>query len=322
MDVRKKFFLFLLVLGLAAVMVCACAIPVAYAAPNDDDAQAEDEAADAGDPLVLVYFTPTYANSYSMTIQDGIQQWAFSDGNEVDAYTYVNDYGSLATQIKDVVDGGADFLFVETMIQDGDVSDKDLAKALQAAGDVPVIVLGGHNSNSSRVLTTVLDDYAGQGAACADMMMEDHANGGKVAMAGYYNDPAAQERMKGFEDALTDDFEVVADAKRADMTVQEALEAADELDAIFVANEELAVAAGDVPDDVFLYVTGATPDIQQLLVDGKFAGISPSQPHGLGVEAYFQMTEYLDGKELEEEVLLEALSIRAPSAQKNMFSWY
>lgn len=230
---------------------------------------------------------------------------------------YTDAAGSAAKQVADVnsmIAQGVDLIFLAPR------EEKPLIPAVMAAkkAGIPVILLDRSVDPSlakagEDYVTFIGSDFIEEGRRMAEWLMKNKPGGAKIIeLEGTTGSSPANDRKKGFDEALTGDYKVVASqsgdfARDKGRQVAEALlQAHPDADVIYAHNDEMAMgaiaaleAAGKVPGkDVMVLSIDGGKEAVQAVVDGKINAVVECNPR-FGPKAFETMARYAKGEKIE-----------------------
>jgi len=234
--------------------------------------------------------------------------------------------GSAAKQVADVdsmIAQGIDVLFLPPR------EEKPLIPAVKkarAAGIPTFLVDRSVDENVAKpgkdFVAFLGSDFIEQGRRAAEWTIQNFEGdkGVIVQLEGTTGSSPANDRMKGFNDAIAEDdrFEIVASqtgdfARDLGRQVMETLlQAHPDVNIVYAHNDEMAIGAiqalelaGRKPgEDVTIVSIDGTRDALQAIIDGKMGVTVESSPF-FGPLACEVMTRYADGEEIEHWVQVE-----------------
>lgn len=230
---------------------------------------------------------------------------------------YTDAAGSAAKQVADVnsmIAQGVDLIFLAPR------EEKPLIPAVMAAkaAGIPVILLDRNVDPSlakpgEDYVTFIGSDFVDEGKRVAEWLQENKQGGAKIIeLEGTTGSSPANDRKKGFDEALKEGYTVVASqsgdfARDKGRQVAEALlQAHPDADVIYAHNDEMAMgaisaleAAGKTPGkDVWVLSIDGGKEAVQAVVDGKIAAVVECNPR-FGPKAFETMARYAKGEQIE-----------------------
>ncbi len=230
---------------------------------------------------------------------------------------YTDAAGSAAKQVADVnsmIAQGVDLIFLAPR------EEKPLIPAVMAAkkAGIPVILL---DRNVDQKLAKAGDDYVtfigsdfiDEGKRVAEWLMKNKPGGAKIIeLEGTTGSSPANDRKKGFDEALTGDYKVLASQTgdfardKGRQVAESLLQAHPDADVIYAHNDEMAIgaisaleAAGKTPGkDVWVLSIDGGKEAVQAVVDGKIAAVVECNPR-FGPKAFETMARVAKGEAIE-----------------------
>lgn len=226
-----------------------------------------------------------------------------------------------ASQIQQMIDEGIDAIFLSP------VNWESITPSLETLREAGVKII---NVDTQVKEMDYVDAYVGSdnleaGRICGQALLERCPEGGKVLILECPTQNSINDRITGFEEAISDadpGFEVVArentDGKfeKSLEVAQAALEAYPDVTAIMCGNDQIAVGAQTAVnllgmDNVIIYGVDGSPDIKKELLksDTQIAGTAAQSPINMGKEAVSVALAVLDGGEYEKENYVEIIDM-------------
>ena len=251
-----------------------------------------------GDQLFLAQSMPTLNNPWYVLFANGSKDMAEALGIRIEQVTNPEtsawDPASQITKIEDLIAKNPDVIEIDPTSTDG------INQAIDEARNkgIPVIVSGIHVSTEVEAAITA-DNLQG-GQLCGEYMGEILEGKGKVAMIlGTPGRDIIQNREKGFREAIGkyEGIEIVAeqvaDLERAKAVsvAENILQAHPDIDAIWAANDEMAlgaleaVRARGLVGKVKIGGFDATPDAVEAINKGEMHFTANQIPYEIGVRA-------------------------------------
>ncbi len=230
---------------------------------------------------------------------------------------YTDAAGSAAKQVADVnsmIAQKVDVIFLAPR------EEKPLIPAVMAAkaAGIPVVLLDRRVDESlakpgEDYVTFIGSDFIQEGQRVAEWLQANKPGGAKIIeLEGTTGSSPANDRKKGFDDALKEGYTVVASqsgdfARDKGRQVAEALiQAHPDADVIYAHNDEMAMgaiaaleAAGKTPGkDVLVLSIDGGKEAVQAVVDGKIAAVVECNPR-FGPKAFETLARYAKGEQIE-----------------------
>lgn len=203
------------------------------------------EAAKAADRIALV--VSTLNNPFFVTMEEGAKAKAKALGYDLIVLDSQNDPGRELSNVEDVLDQNVKVLLLNP-------ADSEAAKASVRAAvrrKTPVITLD-RSVNGIAVTSHVASDNVAGGKMAGELIVQQLGGKGNVVeLTGVPGTDAARDRSKGFRDAMAaaPGIKVVAsqtanfDRTQGLNVMENILQAHPEIDAVFAANDEMALGA-------------------------------------------------------------------------------
>lgn len=315
----KKVLSIVLAGFMCAVLLTACATPAAQvtptpaapaaAAPAPAEATAATEPA-SGASVKIAQSMPTLNNPWYVLFADGSKDMADALGVEITQVTNPEsnawDPGAQISKIENLIALKPDVISIDPTSTDGINTAIDEAMGM----GIPVVMSG--TRVSTTVNASITADNVSGGKLCGEYLGEKLGGNGKVVMIlGTPGRDVIQNRENGFREAIAayPGIEIVAEQvanlERAQaVTVMETiLQANPDIDAVWAANDEMALGAiealrsvGKV-GDVLVGGFDATPDGVTAINKGEMHFTANQIPYEIGVRAIGVATMIAQGKE-------------------------
>ncbi|CAA9571584.1 MAG: ABC transporter, substrate-binding protein (cluster 2, ribose/xylose/arabinose/galactose) [uncultured Truepera sp.] len=288
----------------------------------------------------VVGFAQTESNNpWRIAQTTSMQEEAAARGYRL---VYTDAAGSAAKQVADVrsmIAQGVDLIFLAPR------EEKPLAPVILEAKNagIPVILLDRNVDQSLAAagedyVTFIGSDFIEEGRRVGEWLTE--ATGGEaniIQLEGTTGSSPANDRKKGFEDAIVDqpNMKILASqtgdfARDEGRQVMETLlQAHPEVDVVYAHNDEMAIgaisaleAAGRTPgEDVLVLSIDGGKEAVQLVVDGKINYIVECNPR-FGPKAFDTMEAYVSGEEIAPVITNEDRDYTAENAEEGLASAY
>jgi len=201
--------------------------------------------AKAADKIALV--VSTLDNPFFVTMSDGAKAKAKALGLDLVVVDSQNDPAKELANVEDVLDQNVKVLLLNPV-------DSDAAKASVRAAqvdNVPVITLD-RSANGAKVICHIASDNVGGGKTAGELIISKLGGHGNVAeLEGQPGTDAARDRSNGFREAIAGapGIKLVAsqpanfDRTQGLNVMENMLQAHPDIDAVFAANDEMALGA-------------------------------------------------------------------------------
>ncbi|WP_410581054.1 ABC transporter substrate-binding protein [Amycolatopsis sp. lyj-108] len=261
------------------------------------------------------------ANPFRIAETQSIKDEATKLGVPADKLLVTNAQSDLNKQVSDIkslLDRGAQLLIVAPLNSDGLQPALDAAKAKK----VPVITIDRKVTSQpcSDYLTFIGSNFVEQGKRAAQEMVKATGGTGKVAiLLGASGNNVTTDRTKGFKDeiASTTGIQIVAeqtgefDRSKGQAVMEQLIQSNPEITAVYAENDEMGIgavtalkAAGKTPGkDVKIVSIDGTRNAVQLLADGSYNAVIESNPR-FGPLAFSTLQDFAAGKEIPPTVVI------------------
>lgn len=256
---------------------------------------------------------------------DAVAEGVSSVLKEGDELLFVEgEHGNAAGQvdiIEDFITQGCDIVLYNPVDADAASSCLNL---LEDAG-IPVINFDSPCTDMSTVESFCATDNYAAGALVAEFMMQEHPEGGTVAILVYESAAACVSRCEGFKDRLSTEsnWEIVTELDAGNTTdaalpvAEDIITAYPDLTCIFSGNDEMALGAYSAivgsGKNIGLYSINGGPEAKAKMAEDGEAGVwratGAQSPIGVGKKSMELAYDYLAGKSIEKEYLIDAFII-------------
>lgn len=260
-------------------------------------------------------------NPYFITLESAIREMIEDEEAIMVTKDPASDPKLQAQQIQEMIDDGIDAIFISP------VDWIEITPSLQALKEAGVKII---NVDTQVKEMEYVDAYIGSdneeaGFICGEDLIERCPDGGKVLILECPTQNSINDRITGFEKALskaTVGFEVVdridtnGEFEKALNATKELLEQHPEVTVIMCGNDQTAVGATTAVNllemkDVIIYGVDGSPDIKKELkkTDSQIAGTAAQSPINMGKAAAKLGLDILNEKEYEKETYVEVFMI-------------
>lgn len=328
-NMKKK-----LVKGLSIAMVCVmCAgLAACSGSGNDstDSGEAQTEGSESsGDSIKIAQSIPTLNNPWYVEFSNGSKDMAAELGVELTQVTNSEanawEPSEQISKIENLIATSPDAISIDPTSTDG--INTAVGEAMNK--DIPVVMSG--TKVSAEVSASITADNTSGGRLCGEYLVEQLGGEGKVAMLlGTPGRDVIEARQDGFRDAIGESnieiaAEQVANLERAEaVTVMETiLQANPDIDAVWCANDEMALGAiealrsvGKV-GEVLVGGFDASPDGVEAISNGEMQFTANQIPYEMGARAITTATLLAQGKTVDEtDLKLEMTLISAEDVEE------
>ncbi|BCZ26106.1 GntR family transcriptional regulator [Claveliimonas bilis] len=323
MKNRKiKVLLALVVMGI--MMLSGCKKQVGTPEDNpvqEEDTEETDEEEAEEEGYKFGFSGINMENPYFITLENAIRESVTSSGNTLITEDPEGDAQKQASQITEMIEAGIDAIFLSP------VNWEEITPSLQELqeADVRIINVDTQVKEMDYVDVYVGSDNEAAGRMCGEALIEKCPDGGKVLILECPTQNSINERITGFEEAISKaevGFEIVA-RENTDGKFEKSVEVAQnilkehtDVTAIMCGNDQIAVGAQTAVnllgmDDVIIYGVDGSPDIKKELEksDTQIAGTAAQSPINMGKKAVEVGLAILNGEEYEKENYVEIIDM-------------
>ncbi len=322
---KGKRILCLLLAAVCMLSICACSENTGKAASTDSAAKNTSE-----DNYLIGYSPIDMENPYFITLQKSIQEVLDENpGFEMVTEDPGTDSDQQMVQIQNMIDEGIDAIILSPV--DEDLVGSALEKLKQAG--VKII-----NVDTKVKEFDYVDAYIGSnnyqaGYICGKDLISKCPEGGKVAILEAPTMNSVNDRIAGFEDALSEaenSFEIVertdtrGELELALEQTRSILKDHPDIVAVMCGNDQVAVGAktamnlADFSKKVYIYGVDGSPDIKKELKKSgnSIVGTAAQSPITLGHDAATTTVKILTGQEYEKEIYEDVFMINADNVDE------
>lgn len=320
---KKKALIVLaaLLIGVLALYGCKKAVgtPEDNAAASEDESEEEEE--DTG--YKFGFSAIDMDNPYFITLESAIKEILDKEDYTLITKNPKSDPALQNEQIMEMIDEGIDAIFICP------VNWVEITEALEALKEADVKII---NVDTQVKEMGYVDAYIGSnneeaGYICGEDLLEKCPDGGKILILECPTQNSINDRITGFEKAVSSaeaGFEIVDRAdtngefQKALEITQGMLKEHSDIDVIMCGNDQIAVGATTAVNlagmrNIIIYGVDGSPDIKKELEksDTQIAGTAAQSPIGIGKEAARTGIAILDGDEYEAEIYEEVFMINS-----------
>lgn len=314
-----------LLIGILALYGCKKAVGT----PEDNAASSEEESeTEEGETGYKFGFSAIdMENPYFITLESAIKEVLDKEGYTLITKNPESDPSIQNEQIMEMIDEGIDAIFICP------VNWVEITESLEALreADVKIINVDTQVKEMEYVDAYIGSDNENAGYICGEDLLERCPDGGRILILECPTQNSINERITGFEKAISSaevGFEIVDRAdtngefQKALEITQEMLKEHKDIDVIMCGNDQIAVGATTAVNlaglkDVMIYGVDGSPDIKKELMkpDTQIAGTAAQSPIGIGKEAAKTGILILDGDEYEEEIYEDVFMINSDNVK-------
>lgn len=315
---KRRILSVLLVLVLLCAMASGCKKNVGT---SQDNAIVEEEDTEEIDTYKFGFSCITMENPYFITLEQSMREILEAKGHTLIAKDPSDDPELQVQQIHSMIEEGIDGIFISPVSWDG------IAPALEELhkAGVPIINVDTQVKDMVYVDAYVGSDNKTAGMLCAQDLIDQKPEGGKVLILESAGQNSVIERITGFEQAIANKgFEIVArkdtkgELNAARDAATEVFQEQKDITAIMCGNDQIALGALVAArtagvDDVMIYGVDGSPDLKkELLKPGSMIrGTSGQSAISIGKDAALIGMAILDGEDYEKETFEEVFFINA-----------
>lgn len=314
----------------ATLMVCVvalCACKKSVGTPEDNAEASEDtedgESTEEESGYKFGFSGIDMENPYFITLESAVKEVL----DEKDYTLVVKDPQSdpelQNQQIQEMIDEGIDAIFL-CPVNWTEIT--DALKALQEA-DVKIINIDSQVKEMQYVDAYVGSNNEDAGYICGEDLLQRRPDGGKILILECPTQNSINERITGFEKAISSaetGYEIVDRAdtngefQKALEITQEMLKKHPDIDVIMCGNDQIAVGATTAANlagmrDVIIYGVDGSPDIKKELAkpDTRVVGTAAQSPINMGKDAAKIAIAMLNGEDYEKETYEDVFMINS-----------
>ncbi|MFT3984122.1 MAG: substrate-binding domain-containing protein [Lachnospiraceae bacterium] len=301
--------------------------------PAAEEAAPEEsaETAEGAGTYVIGYSPATLNNAFWLAVEDGVKQAISEKGAdvklvEVDAN---GDQSIMNDRISDLISSGIDALLLAPADSTACTS---ALEQLDAAG-VPVINFDTPVDAADLVKTIIASNNYNAGYVVGVDAASKMEDGAKVLVLHSPRASACVQRYDGFIAAMDESGKKytvvnVLDGKGDQETslgiTADAIVADPDLSIIFAVNDPSAMGAVNaieqssvtLANKIMVYGVDGNPDAKMMVKNGQMEGTGAQSPETLGYDSMMAAFDFLEGKTLEKEVVVDTFLISADNVDE------
>lgn len=301
----------------ASTLILSAALVLAGCGSGNSNQAATNPPAPAGDKQLKVGLSMnTLNNPFFVAVKEGAEAQAKELGYNLVVTDAQNNPGQQMADVENLLQQNLDVLIIDPTDSDA------IVEAVKKANDakVPVFTID-RQANGGEVITHIGFDAIKSGNIAGDYIAKALNGKGKVVeIQGIMGTNVARDRSKGFNEAIAKnpDIKIIAqqaadfDRGKAMSVMENILQANPEIDAVYAANDEMALgalaaieAAGRL-DEITLIGCDAVDPALEALRAGKLEATIAEPPFFLGKEAVLTAQKISKGESVEKSVILES----------------
>lgn len=281
----------------------------------------------------FAFLTNTQNNTFQTAMNDTFVEIAKEKGYKYTMLDPDYDLNKQINQMSDAANQGFDAVFVIPVDSAG------IRQGLEAINDkqIPIFNVDTAVIEEDRdlVQSIIATDAFMAGQLIGQQMVADFPDGAKIAILDFPSNESCVLRVEGFLAGLGDSkdkFEIVAqqDGKASlDQSLpiaEDIIQANSDIDAFFAINDPSALGvsaaiSASSRTDIAVYSIDASPDGKAALLDGSFTAVSAQVPIQIAETAMDMAVKFLDGQDVEKEVLLPSHIVTREMAEETAGQW-
>lgn len=320
---KKNIVSIVMVLAVGVSLLSGCKKNVGTPEDNavSEEQQEGEEKADVEEGYTFGFSAIDMENPYFITLESAIREVIEDEEHRLITKDPASDPELQSAQIDEMIEEGIDAIFLCPV--DWEAITPSL-EHLREAG-IKIINVDTQVKEMDYVDAYIGSDNKEAGYICGEDLIEKCPDGGTVAILECPTQNSINDRITGFEEAISKaeiGFEVVAredtngEFEKALEATKRILQDHSDVTAIMCGNDQLAVAAKTAAnlaglDQVIIYGVDGSPDIKKELKKpgNQIAGTAAQSPINMGKSAAEIGIQLLDGKEVERETYEEVFMI-------------
>ncbi len=325
----KKYRVLSIILMLLICVLGMTACKKSVGAPEDNAVSSEEEEKETEEnkEYMIGFSGIDMENPYFITLEDAARDELSEHGIRLMTKDPETDSELQIEQIQEMIEAGIDAILLTP------VDWEKITPALEMLKEAGVYII---NVDTQVKEMDYVDAYIGSdnytaGYLCGEDLIEKCPEGGKIAILECPTQNSINDRITGFEKAISKaekGFEVVARAdtggefERALDEAEKIVEKNPDIVAIMCGNDQLAVGAKTAANvngmkDVIIYGVDGSPDIKKELVKkgNQIAGTAAQSPINMGKEAAEIAMAILHGDDYEKETYEDVFMINQDNVE-------
>lgn len=318
---KRKIWIIIPMIIICMFVLVACKKEVGTPEDNAVTETDEEEEAEEETGYLFGFSGINMENPYFLTLEKATREAIEQEGNLMVTKDPKTDADVQASQIKEMIDEGITAIFLCP------VDWEKITPSLQELKDADVKII---NIDTQVKEMAYIDAYVGSdnkkaGEICGTDLIEKSPEGGKIAILECPTQNSINDRITGFEEAISKaekGFEVVSredtlgEFEKALNATKAILEEHPDITAIMCGNDQIAVGAKTAVNlaqrtDVIIYGVDGSPDIKKELKKpgSQVVGTAAQSPISMGKTAAQVAIAMLDGGEYERETYEDVFMI-------------
>ncbi len=303
----------------------------AATAETTEAAATESTTETTGKKYVIGYSPATLNNAFWLAVEDGVKKAIEEKGVEVELVEVDanGDQSIMNDRISDLISSGIDALLLAPADSTACTS---ALEQLKSAG-VPVINFDTPVDAKDLVETIIASDNYNAGYVVGKDAAGKIQDGAKILVLHSPRASACVDRYDGFVAALDESgkkYTIVntldgkGDQETSLTITADAIVADPDLSVIFAVNDPSAMGAVNaieqssvaLDNDIMVYGVDGNPDAKVMVKNGKMEGTGAQSPETLGYDSMISAFDFLDGKTLEKNVVVDTFIITAENVDQ------
>lgn len=302
-----KGFLFALI---AVVLLAGCSL----GKPASETGGKEKESVGKDEKIKIGLSISTLNNPFFVTLKEGAEKEAKAQGIDITTVDAQNDSAKQVSDIEDLIQQGIDVLLVNP------TDSAAVTAAIESANNanIPVITVD-RSAEGGEVVSHIASDNVAGGKMAGEFLVEKLGGSGNIVeLEGIPGSSAANERGKGFNEAIgaASGIKVVAkqpanfDRTQGLSVMENILQSNKDIKAVFAHNDEMALGAVEALkaaglNDVIVVGFDATDDAVNAVEEGTMAATVAQKPELIGQQGVKTAVDVKNGKDVEEFIPVE-----------------
>ena len=265
------------------------------------------------------------SNPFYDTLKNSVQTALEAQGDRLMVRDPASDANLQNEQIQELIDEGVEAIFLCP------VDWEKITPALEALkeADIPVINLDTEVKETDLVAAFVGSDNKNAGYVCGQDLLTKKPDGGKIVIVESPGVNSINERITGFEEAVTNSgFEVIkritsqGDSSNVKDEMAQVIKDNSEIDAVMcgsdpMAEQVMAAVTEAQRTDICVYSVDGSPVTKTALLNGTggMTGIGAQSPINMGKTAVKVATAVLAGYDYEKETYEETFFINRDNVE-------
>lgn len=294
------------------------------AAETTEAASTETTTESSGKKYVIGYSPATLNNAFWLAVEDGVKKAIEERGVDVELVEVDanGDQSIMNDRISDLISSGIDALLLAPADSTACTSALEQLKS----ASVPVINFDTPVDAKDLVETIIASDNYNAGYVVGKDAAEKIQDGAKILVLHSPRASACVDRYDGFVAALDESgkkYTIVntldgkGDQETSLTITADAIVADPDLSVIFAVNDPSAMGAVNaieqssvaLDNKIMVYGVDGNPDAKVMVKNGKMEGTGAQSPETLGYDSMISAFDFLDGKTLEKNVVVDTFII-------------